>query len=78
MEALPNFTSNIGANLVTGFFFLAVWFLKNKCKHSRCDTTSACCTCHIDDYEDNSEVEIEGIKENDEFPLEAKTSLQIV
>ena len=73
----PNFTSNVGANLVTGIFFLALWFLKNKCKHSRCDTTSACCTCHFDDYDDNT-VELEHSKENDEFALEVKDSLQVV
>ena len=78
---LPNFTSNIGANLVTALLFVAVWFLKNKCKHSRCDTNSACCSCHFDDYEDTAEIDCSkenGSKENDEIPLEVTERLQIV
>ena len=74
-----NFTSNVGANLVTGLLFVVVWFLKNKCRHSRCDTNSACCSCHFDDYEDNTDTEIENSKENaDEILRKAKGSLQIV
>ena len=67
-----NFTSNIGANLITGIFFILMWILKNKCKHSSCDTHSYCCDCHVDD-------DLSEDKENDdEIPLEAKGSLQEV
>ena len=66
-----NFTSNVGANLVTGVFFIAMWFLKNKCRHSTCDTHSVCCDCHIDDEEDNDD-----IKENEQIPRKAKSSMQ--
>ena len=67
-----NFTSNIGANLVTGIFFILMWILKNKCKHSSCDTHSCCWDCHVDGNLSES-------KENDdEIPLEAKGGLQEV
>ena len=67
-----NFTSSIGANLVTGIFFVLMWVLKNKCKHSTCDTHSGCIDCHVDD-------EFSESKENDdEIPLEAKRGLQEV
>ena len=79
MEQIPNFTSNVGANLATGALFLLVWFIKNKCKHSRCDTKSGCCSCHIDDYEENTDTEIENSKENDDkIPRKVNGGLQIV
>ena len=55
---VPNFTSNIGANMVTAVFFLMFWWLKNKCKHSKCKSHTKLCDCSFDDYESNTENEL--------------------
>ena len=43
------------ANAASVVLFLIGWFLKNKCKHSRCGAKLACCFIEIND--DSSEEE---------------------
>ena len=70
-----NFTSNLGANVVTAIGFIIIWVLKNKCKHSNCTCNLKWCTCHFDDedeYEDNSI-----IKDNEEGRIHQKVKIEV-
>ena len=42
-EFVNQLTGSSAANALTVFLLLIVWFVKNKCKHSRCRGHSICC-----------------------------------
>ena len=46
---IQNLYGSGAANALSVFLFLVAWFLKNKCKHSRCGAKSACCFIEIND-----------------------------
>ena len=49
------------ANLLTIFALLVVWIVKNKCKHSQCESDTSCCKCKVkEDSDDSIREEVEG------------------
>lgn len=51
---LTNVQGSAAANLMTGIFFLIIWVLKNKCKHSKCKSHTGCFTCSVKEDDDES------------------------
>ena len=47
------------ANIATALVFFLLWFVRNKCKHSKCVGHSLCCDIEINDDESKSEEEPE-------------------
>ena len=56
---MNNLKGGTAANLLTGFFFLLFWFLKNKCKHLECKSHTRFCSCNVreDSYESKEDIE---------------------
>ena len=55
---MNNLKGGTAANLLTGFFFLVFWIIKNKCKHLVCKSHTGFCDCKIredDESEEDSE-----------------------
>ena len=48
------------ANLLTIFALLVVWIVKNKCKHSQCESDTSCCKCKVKEDDDSIREEAEG------------------
>jgi len=75
-EFMNQMTGSMGANALTGAFLLIMWFLRNKCKHSKCSSHTKCCDLEIND---ESEIDLERgegrREERGDIPQEAEKEM---
>ena len=55
-DFMNQMTGSMGANGLTATLLLIMWFLRNKCKHSKCSSHTSCCDIEIND---ESEIDLE-------------------
>ena len=59
------------ANAGTAVLFFLLWFIRQKCKHSKCTMNSGCCTLEVNDdsSEEGERLPPEGRKIHDEIEI---------
>ena len=56
-EFLKQLKGSGAANALTFVFFIVLYFIRNKMKHSSCKGFSLCCSCEIKEDEEESDLE---------------------
>ena len=51
-QFLTNVKGSATANFITGIFFVIIWILKNKCRHSKCKSHTKCFECSVKEDDD--------------------------
>ena len=59
---MNNLKGSTAANAITGIMFIIFYIVKNKCKHSQCESHTWCFTCSVkeDDCDERERIPEEG------------------
>ena len=75
-EFMKQMSGSGAANIATAFVFFVFWFIRNKCRHSRCKGRSICCDCEIKDDESGGE-DIESGRFHENGTVRKKIKIQV-